>query len=165
MTNENERSNSTNQQEDNRFSHNAYGRGFGHGRPGFDWATTPGFHPGKVAAVVVGTALFPPLGLAALAYFLWNNHRYANAGGPMPFAQGGRCGHHGMGRGMGRGMRPTGNSAFDEHAAKVLNELAETRQAFAENRAAAKAKRDAEAFAQFQAARNAKPESENDAAS
>ncbi len=165
MTNENERSNSTNQQEDNRFSHNAYGRGFRHGRPGFDWATTPGFHPGKLAAVVVGTALFPPLGLAALAYFLWNSRRYASASGPMPFAQGGRCGHRGMGRGMGRGMRPTGNSAFDEHAAKVLNELAETRQAFAENRAAAKAKRDAEAFAQFQAARNAKPESENGAAS
>ena len=97
MTNENEHSNSSGQPENNRYSHHAYGHGFRRGRSGFDWATTPGFHPGKLAAVVVGTALFPPLGLAALAYFLWNHRRYANAGGPMPFAQGGRCGHSGKG--------------------------------------------------------------------
>ena len=165
MTNQNEQTNTETNNENNRFSHHSYGRGFGYGRPGMNWATTPGFHPGKVAAVVVGTALFPPLGLAALGYFLWNSRHYANADGPTPYAQGGRCGHRGMGGGMGRrGMRSSGNSAMDEHTSKVLNELRETREAFADHRVAAKAKRDAEAFAQFQASRSAKPDTESGAA-
>lgn len=165
MTNQNEQTNTETNNENNRFSHHSYGRGFGYDRPRMNWATTPGFHPGKVAAVVVGTALFPPLGLAALGYFLWNSRHYANADGPTPYAQGGRCGHRGMGGGMGRrGMRSSGNSAMDEHTSKVLNELRETREAFADHRVAAKAKRDAEAFAQFQASRSAKPDTESGAA-
>lgn len=165
MTNQNEQTNTETNNENNRFSHHSYGRGFGYDRPGMNWATTPGFHLGKVAAVVVGTALFPPLGLAALGYFLWNSRHYANADGPIPYAQGGRCGHRGMGGGMGRrGMRSSGNSAMDEHTSKVLNELRETREAFADHRVAAKAKRDAEAFAQFQASRSAKPDTESGAA-
>ena len=165
MTNQNEHSHSETNHENHRFSHHNYGGGFRQGRSGLDWATSPGFHPGKLAAVVLGTALFPPLGLAALGYFLWNSRRYANADGPTPFAQGGRCGHRGMGGRMGRrGMRSSGNSAMDEHTSKVLNELRETRHEFAEHRAAAKAKRDAEAFAQFQAARETKSNSETGSA-
>lgn len=161
MTNQNEHTNPETNAENHRFSHHNYGGGFRQGRSGLDWATSPGFHPGKLAAVVVGAALFPPLGLAALAYFLWNSRRYANADGPTSFAQGGRCGNRGMGGGMGRrGMRSSGSSAMDEHTSKVLNELRETRHGFAEHRAAAKAKRDADAFAQFQAAREGKPNSE-----
>jgi Protein of unknown function (DUF2852) len=165
MTNQNEHSNPETNTENNRFSHHNYGGGFRRGRSGLDWATTPGFHPGKVAAVVLGAALFPPLGIAALGYFLWNSRRYANADGPNSFAQGGRCGHRGMGGRMGRrGMRSSGNSAMDDHTSKVLNELRETRHEFAEHRAADTAKRDAEAFAQFQAARETKPNSETGSA-
>ena len=171
MTHEQNSQNSEKDNENNRFSQHDYGHGFRHGfrhgGPNMGWATSPGFHPGKLAAVAVGAAIFPPLGLAALAYFLWNSrqaHRFDGSGYAF---QGGHCGHRGRGpNGMGRrGLRPTGNAAFDEHAAKVLNELAETRQAFDQHRAETRAKRDAEAFAKFQAEQKSKPDADDGKAS
>lgn len=131
------------------------------------WAKTPGFNPMKAVAVVAGFAIFPPLGAAALLYFLWKGRRYG-AGGPayaMGQAEGngpaggwrghrhgGGCGHRGMG---GRG-RWTGNAAFDQHQADVIQKLRAEREAFWAYRAEARAKRDREAYEAFRAAEAAK---------
>ena len=111
------------------------------------WAKTPGFNPFKLLAVIAGFAIFPPLGIAALVYFIWNARR--NGGGwrhGQAMAEGRGCGRRGR---MGR----TGNVAFDEHRAKVLDELEAERQAFAEHHAEERRKRDQEAFDAFQAKR------------
>ena len=50
-------------------------------------------------------------------------------------------------------MGRSGNVAFDEYRAKVLNELEEERQAFDEHRAEQRRKRDQDAFDAFQAGR------------
>ena len=144
-------------------------RGYGYpcGSPHGDplwWAKTPGFHPLKAVAVIAGFAIFPPLGVAALVYFIWNARRsrwdhgpyaFASAGGPdaMRGGPGGRCG-----RGMGRRGRGTGNSAFDEHQAGVLDELAKEREDFAAAREDERRKRDREAFEAFKAGRASKPD-------
>ncbi len=139
---------------------------FGHGRgDAFGWAKRPGFNPFKALAVVAGFAVFPPLGIAALVYFVWNERRFRHSGqgfagqgfagqgfGGRGFGGHGFEGRHGCGR--GRGMGRTGNVAFDEHRAKVLNELEAERQAFAEHRAEQRRKRDQETFDAFQAARS-----------
>jgi Protein of unknown function (DUF2852) len=116
--------------------HNADGDYFG-------WAKTPGFNPFKALAVIAGIAIFPPLGIAALVYFLWNARRH---GGHWRGEHGRGCGHRGR-------TNRTGNVAFDEHRTKVLNELEAERQAFAEHLAEQRRKRDQEAFDAFQAAR------------
>jgi hypothetical protein len=156
MTHETENPNTENQSQRSGYSHHGYGRHYNDRGDRFGWATTPGFNVPKFLAVLASFAVFPPLGLGVLAYFLWNSRRHRwdrqTWGGPS-HAYAGRCG--GMGRRMG--MRPSGNSAFDEHAAKVMNELRETRSAFAEYRAEARRRRDAEAFESFQAAQEAKP--------
>jgi len=138
-------------------------RSYGYGDPLW-WAMMPGFHPLKAVAVIAGFAIFPPLGVAALIYFIWNARRsrwgygpygYASAGpDTMRGGPGGRCGR-GMGR---RGMRGSGNSAFDEHQASVLNELAKEREDFATAREDERRKRDREAFEAFKAARAGKSE-------
>ena len=111
----------------------------------FAWAKTPGFNPYKALAVVAGLAIFPPLGIAALVYFIWNSRRHGGHwGGERSMGRG--CGHRGR-------MNRTGNTAFDEHREKVLSELEAERQAFAEERAAERRRRDQEAFDAFQAKR------------
>lgn len=166
MNTENTQDNATNHNQNKGFGQNSHHRGFYRGGPNMNWATSPGFHPGKLAAVVISTAIFPPLGLAALAYFLWNSrsHYYNSQGGPA--AAGGHCGrsHHMRHRGFGM-MRPTGNAAMDEHSEKVLNDLAETRRAFWDYKTAEKAKRDAQAFADFQSKAKETPPTKSDDAS
>jgi Protein of unknown function (DUF2852) len=126
------------------------GHHYRHGRGDtFGWAKRPGFNPFKALAVVAGLAVFPPLGIAALVYFVWNERRFRH--GSEGFGGHGFEGRHGCSR--GRGMGRTGNVAFDEHRAKVLNELEEERRAFAEHRAEQRRKRDQEAFEAFQTAR------------
>lgn len=126
--------------------HHSYRGRFGHGGDPLWWAKSPGFNPFKLLAVLAGFAIFPPLGVAALVYFVWNARRQAWSGGPA-FAMGEArsCGGSRRGR--------TGNVAFDEHRAKVLNELDAERQAFAEHRAEQRRKQDQEAFDAFQAKR------------
>ncbi len=130
--------------------------------PGFNregdylwWAKAPGFNPFKALAVIAGFAIFPPLGIAALVYFIWNSRRHG----------GHWHGAHAMGRGCGhRGrMNRTGNVAFDEHREKALSELEAERQAFAEHRAEQRRKRDQEAFDAFQAKRKAEGDKPSDA--
>ena len=116
------------------------------------WARQPGFHPLKAVAVVAGFALFPPLGVLTLGYFLWNGRRHAWGHGGPAYAGGrgmmGRCG--------GRGPF-TGNQAFDEHQMEQITKLREERRAFHEHRAAARAKRDQEVYEAFRAAKAEKP--------
>lgn len=130
--------------------HSRHGRGHWHGHDDkFGWAKRPGFNPYKALAVVGGLAVFPPLGIAALVWFLWNERRFRR--GDKGFGGRGFEGRHGCGRrhGMGR----TGNVAFDEHRANVLNDLEDERRAFDEHRAEQRRKRDQEAFDAFQASR------------
>lgn len=127
------------------------GHRHGHADP-MGWAKKPGFNPMKALAVVAGFAIFPPLGIGALAWFVWNERRGRHAGpGFRSFDGDGRpmCG-----RGH-RGWR-TGNAAFDEHSAAVMNELAAERRAFFEHRHEERRKRDQQAFDAFQAKRAAK---------
>lgn len=108
-----------------------------------DWATRPGFHPGKLLAVIAGFAIFPPLGIAALVYFIWASKRAYWRGSADGRAYAGGC---------GRRSRGTGNDAFDAHRAKVLDELEAERQAFRDFRAEEKAKKDSEEFESFRKA-------------
>jgi Protein of unknown function (DUF2852) len=105
------------------------------------WAKSPGFNMPKLLAVLAGLAIFPPLGIAALIYFLWNSRRDDRHG----FAGRRGCGRRGS----------TGNAAFDEHRAEVLRGLEEERQAFRAHRAEERRKRDAEALDAFRAAQKA----------
>jgi Protein of unknown function (DUF2852) len=132
----------------------------------FGWAKRPGFNPVKALALVTGIAIFPPLGIAALGYFIWNGRRFRQDGHSFG-GEGRDFGAFEGRRGCGRGthMGRTGNVAFDEHRAKVLNDLEAERQAFAEDRAEQRRKRDKEVFDAFQAKRNAEgPNTEGDEA-
>ena len=129
--------------------HNGTGRGW----DGMSWANRPGFHPLKALTVLGGFAVFPPLGVLALGYFLWNSrHSFGDN-----FGHGGEqfAGGPGMARGCGRGRgmrgRVTGNAAFDEHQAEAINKLREERRAFFEYRAAERRKRDEQAYEAFRA--------------
>jgi hypothetical protein len=120
------------------------------------WAKTPGINPLKIVAVIAGFAIFPPLGLGVLAYLIWNARRHAWGaqsleGHPAQATGSGR----GCGRGRGR-MSRTGNVAFDDHRAQVLNDLEAEQQAFAEHRAEQRRKQDKEAFDAFQGTRGSK---------
>ena len=126
------------------------------------WAKQLGFHPLKAVAVVAGFALFPPLGVLTLGYFLWNSRRHAWGHDGSANASG-----LGMKRGCGgRGMRGrfTGNQAFDEHQMEQVNKLREERQAFQEHRAEQSRKRDQEAYAAFRTAQADKPAGDEPAA-
>jgi Protein of unknown function (DUF2852) len=112
----------------------------------FWWAKTPGFHPLKLVTVILGFAIFPPLGVAALLYFLWMG-RSAWGGQRHGFGRVERCG-----RGRGR----MGNEAFEEHQAKIRKDLEDERRAFHVHRAEERRKRDQEAYEAFRAAQ-AKP--------
>ena len=126
-------------------------RGFNHSYgDSFGWAKRPGFNPYKALAVVGGLAIFPPLGIAALVYFIWNEKRVSRG----QWHGHGSEGRHGCGHRMGRSMGRTGNAAFDEHHAKVMKDLEDEQQAFAEHRFEQRRKRDQEAFDAFQAKRD-----------
>lgn len=153
---------------DKNYSESDRYRGFGGSREGFSgprgpqwggdplgWAKQPGFHPLKAVAVVAGLALFPPLGVLTLGYFLWNARRHAWGHDSATYAGG-----PGMRRGCGgRGMRGrfTGNQAFDEHQMEQVNRLREERQAFHLHRAEQIRKRDQEAYEAFRTAQASKP--------
>lgn len=118
------------------------------------WAKTPGFNPMKLAAVVAGFAIFPPIGVAALLYFLWASRRSYGYGPAYAMGEG----HH-RHRGCGRGRsRWTGNAAFDEHQAEIMQNLRAEREAFRAYREEKRRNRDREAYDSFRAAQAEKPE-------
>lgn len=120
------------------------------------WAKRPGFNPMKALAVVAGFAIFPPLGIGALAWFVWNERRWRRGEGGFAANDGEGPAMCGRGR-NGRGWR-TGNAAFDDYSAQVMDELAEKRRAFHEFRAEERRKRDQATFDAFQANRAGKAE-------
>ena len=137
------------------YGHGGFDRGFNRdGGDWMNWARQPGFHPLKAVATIGAFALFPPLGVLTLGYFLWTSRR-GWQGGPQGFAgpgfAGRGCGHRGMGRWS------TGNDAFDEHQREQFMKMREERHAFHEYRMAEKKKRDQQAFDDFKAAEAAKP--------
>lgn len=96
-------------------------RGYGYGPP----------FPVKAAIVIGGLALFPPLGLAALAYFALR-HKFGpggwGPGGPRMGRRGGGCGghwhkHEGDDERDRRDSPPTGNSAFEARRREVLDKI------------------------------------------
>lgn len=122
----------------------------------FAWAKTPGFNPMKAVAVIAGFAVFPPIGAAALIYFIWNSRRGYGYGPSYAMGEGHRGHHHRRGCGhRGRG-RWTGNAAFDEHQAEVMQNLRAEREAFHAYREEQKRKRDQDAYEAFRSA--AKPD-------
>ena len=149
------------------FEHGNYERGK-YGREGFsggdwlNWARRPGFHPLKAVATVGAFAIFPPLGVLTLGYFLFTSWRGWGLG-PQSFAGGpafegrGRCGG-----GRGRMNRwSSGNEAFDEHQREAVEKIREDRRAFHEYRAGERRKRDTEAYEAFRAAEASKPADED----
>lgn len=132
-----------------------WSRGPQEGSDPLGWAKRPGFHPLKAVAVVAGFALFQPLGVLTLGYFLWNSRRDAWGQGGPAFASG-----PGMKRSCGgRGIRGpfTGNQAFDEHQMEQVNKLREERHAFQEHRTEQSRKRDQEAYEAFRKAQADQP--------
>lgn len=131
-----------------------HGRHFNGQHDPMGWAKRPGFNPMKALAVVAGFAVFPPLGVGALAWFIWNERRWRheNPGFSAYDGEGRRM----CGRGRhGHGWR-TGNTAFDQHSAQVMEDLAAQRRAFHEYRAEERRKRDQAAFDAFQASQASK---------
>ena len=98
---------------------------FRHGRgDAFGWAKRPGFNPYKALAVVAGFVVFPPIGIAALVYFVWNERRFRNGGqgfGGNGFRGHGFEGRHGCGR--GRCIFHRFQMFLDEMCLWVLNQL------------------------------------------
>lgn len=154
-----------------RFEHHRgpYGGPYGrndagqHGWDGLSWATRPGFHPLKALTVLGGFAIFPPLGVLALGYFLWNSRSsFGRHYGPGHEQFAGGMGRScGRSRGRGFGGRFTGNAAFDEHQAEEINKLREERRAFFEYRMAERRKRDQQAYDAFRSAQTSSSEGDD----
>lgn len=129
----------------------------------FAWAKTPGFNPMKAVAVVAGLAVFPPLGVGALLYFMWTGRRHRGPWQGPAYAMGGGPRGHGCGwRHHNRGF--TGNRVFDDYQAGVMRDLAAERDAFRAHREDQRRKRDQESFEAFRAAQASKPDGETPAA-
>ncbi len=110
--------------------------------------------PWPVAAAAVGGAfwLFPPLGIAGLAYLALR--RRHGDGGP---AWGGR-GPRGFG-GRGRRFWSSGNAAFDEARAEAWQRIEEEASAFDDFRRREAMTRDREVYDRFRSERAAAPTS------
>ncbi len=123
--------------------------------------------PVKALTVLAGFAVFPPLGLGALAWFVWRaRQRRWDWGGHEPafagFGSGHRRGrghHHRRWRGDDAGSGGgTGNAAFEARRREVLDQieaerrkLEEEAQAFADFRARERRARDQQTYDRFRA--------------
>ena len=112
--------------------------------------------PWPVAAAAVGGAfwLFPPLGIAGLAYLALRHrhgHGHGRGDGMPPWA--GR----GFGRFGGRGRRRwgSGNLAFDEARAEAWRQIEEEAEAFDDFRRRERTARDREVYDRFRTERTA----------
>ncbi len=109
--------------------------------------------PLKILLVVGAFWVFPPLGIAALAFLLW---RSAQRNGGCAFGREGF--RHAMDGGAWAGRRrgpATRNSAFEERRRETLKQLDEEAQAFEEFERKQREARVKEAFDRFMAERNA----------
>ena len=84
--------------------------------------------PGWIAAMVAGFILFPPIGLALLAYMIWGKRMFGKCNRSQKdrfsLQREGRCG---WSRGAGRS---SGNAAFDSYKADTLRRLEDEQDAF-----------------------------------
>lgn len=99
-----------------------------------------------IALTVIGFVLFWPVGLALLFYMIWSKRMGCNWGRHRRFE-----GRHG--RGFGRSMERTGNTAFDTYREETLRRLEEERDAFVSFLAQLRAAKDKAEFDQFMANR------------
>jgi hypothetical protein len=113
-----------------------------------------------IALMVLGFALYWPIGLALLAFMMFSGRmrcgsnmpgRWYNApsGGPGQGRSG--CGWGGFGGGWRQA--PSGNRAFDEYRAETLKRLEEEQKEFVEYLERLRRARDKEEFDQFMAER------------
>ena len=105
--------------------------------------------PLKLLSVGVAFLIFKPLGIALGAYWLFKDRFGFGpwSGGNGPYQR--PCG---PGR---RGMRSSGNSAFDERRRETIQKLRDEEKAFADFAEEQRRKRDKEAFDRFLAERDA----------
>ena len=99
-----------------------------------------------IAVTVIGFVLFWPIGLALLVYMIWSKRMGCNWGRHRRFE--GR-----NGRGAGRGMDRTGNTAFDTYREETLRRLEEERDAFLGFLDQLRAAKDKAEFDQFMTSR------------
>ncbi len=89
------------------------------------WAKQSGFHPLKAVAVVAGFALFPPLGVLTLGYFLWNSRRHAWCHGGSAYSGGigmmGRCDGRVAGADLSLATKPLTNTRWSRSTSCVKN--------------------------------------------
>lgn len=144
--------------------HGPHGHGCGHGHRwrhhgGYGYSGHYGYGPSfpvKAAIVVGGLALFPPLGLAALAYFALR-HRFAGHPGWEAW-RADKAEAMKAWRDRAAGEAPTGNAAFEARRQEVLDKIEAERQklrdeakAFADFAEKEKRARDQAEFDRFQA--------------
>jgi len=112
-----------------------------------------------LAAAAIGGAfwLFPPLGIASLAYVaLRRRHRHGEGGD----IHEGRCGRGFGGRGFRRrgfGRWSSGNAAFDEARAEAWREMQAEAEAFDDFRRRERQARDRDVYDRFRRERTAAP--------
>ena len=102
-----------------------------------------------IAVTVIGFVLFWPIGLALLFYMIWSKRMGCNWGRHHRFE-----GREGVGRGFGRGMERTGNTAFDTYREETLRRLEEERDAFLAFLDHLRAAKDKAEFDQFMTSRD-----------
>ncbi|MFD0858196.1 DUF2852 domain-containing protein [Roseovarius aquimarinus] len=90
-----------------------------------------------IAMIVVGFAMFPPLGLALLAYMIWSKRMFGSCTS--------RCG---FGPSMGL-HRSSGNTAFDNYRDETLRRLQEEQASFDAFMERLRAAKDKAEFDQF----------------
>ncbi|MGJ4856081.1 DUF2852 domain-containing protein [Labrys sp. KB_33_2] len=121
------------------------------------------WHPLHVVAVIAGFLIWWPLGLAALAYFIWGD-RFPREKVREGFERA-KAEFAGFGRDQrsyaGHGWSATGNAAFDDYRRETLRRLEEERRrleeegrAFGEFVTNLRRARDKEEFDRFMAERN-----------
>ncbi|PWJ20407.1 DUF2852 domain-containing protein [Jannaschia seohaensis] len=76
-----------------------------------------------IAVMVLGFIFFWPVGLALLAYLIWSKRMFSRTGTSMSCTS--RRARDAM-----RGMRSSGNAAFDSYKADTLRRLEEEQEAF-----------------------------------
>ncbi len=100
-----------------------------------------------IAAMILGFIFFWPVGLALLGYMIWSKRMF-NA------PSSGNC----RTMKMPRGLRPTGNQAFDSYKAETLRRLEEEQDAFEAFLQRLREARDKSEFDQFMDDRAGKSE-------
>jgi hypothetical protein len=101
-----------------------------------------------IAAMILGFIFFWPVGLALLGYMIWSKRMFNGSSADCRPLR------------MPRGLRPTGNQAFDSYKAETLRRLEEEQDAFEAFLQRLREARDKAEFDQFMEDRAGKREEE-----